>query len=161
MIISNDSLKTGWIRFIQCHYNLDPISKVEVVYKPKSVKNLEIRHHTNMGMATAQEYSVVLSNVRLGGEVCISGESNTLKKSGAVDDRWIISRGPYMRKFFDGFYPIQLTEILDWSSTNLVFNDFGPKSATGQNRNINTNMLKVNYRFEGMLRSEYEFSLKR
>lgn len=154
MTISPDSLETGWMGFVQCHYNIDPIAKVEVLYRQSSVQNLKVISFKNIYSAETKSHSVVISQVAQGAEICISGESKTLRESA---DGWEVHRGPYMRKFFDGFYPMRVSEELDWSTTDLVFEASAPSFTTGYQQQLDHKHLKTSYYFEGVLMSQYLF----
>lgn len=154
MRINNGSLQDGWMSFEQCHYNIDPVGKIEIVYVPNSVRNLTVKSYTNIQQAVALQNSVAITMASKGAQICISGESKTLRQH---EGKWIVRRGPYMRKFLDGYYPMQVTEQLDWSQTNLVFLTSSPKSTIGHKQVFIDQTLEARYRFEGSLMSEYQF----
>jgi len=163
MTIDNKALHSGWLKFVQCHYNIDPISKVEVQYQALSVRKLHIDHYKNMRLAKLEPNTanrVILSGVEKGGEVCISGESKTLKPvEGLEDNLFKVRRGPYMRKFFDGFYPMQVTEELDWRATSLSFIESQPIADKGYQQKMAGKTLLTHYAFEGVLTTEYFFKV--
>ncbi|MDR9499284.1 MAG: hypothetical protein RI556_08930 [Hydrogenovibrio sp.] len=157
LTVTPDSLRNGWMRFEQCHHQLDAINKIEVVYNSETTRALEVTHTQGIGRTQTQSASVILQAVSRGASVCIQGQSQTLV---AIDDRrWQLRRGPYMRKFFNGYYPMHLQETLNWSQTELTLTH--PESGQPLGRDFDLNpqakRLSARYWFEGELRPVYQF----
>lgn len=153
-----DSLKTGWVRFIQCHNQLDPFYKVEVQYHSENTRNLQVQSHDLIDKVNIDNVNqaAVLIEVKKGAKVCISGESKTMK---ANDKGYVIQRGPYMRKFLDGYYPMYLKESLDWSQTPIELEQTNIQTQPGRSFQYSqaNKTLTAEYWFEGRLMPTYEY----
>ncbi len=160
--INSQSLKTGWLEFSQCHYQLDPVPKIEVSYNPKHTRNLKILSYQDIEKATALDNRVVLMNVKRGAQICIKGESQTLK---LMDNHFSLQRGPYMRKFLDGYYPMIVEESIELNSVNARLAKQTPIRPISSIRPAKPqtaskpNHYDFNYAFEGQLKPYYEFIL--
>ena len=63
LAIEPHSLHSGWVKIEQCHEQLDPIEKVEVVYRYKQMRNLRITNSSRIGRARVQGQSIQLEQV--------------------------------------------------------------------------------------------------
>ena len=154
--INTQSLKTGWLEFSQCHYQLDPVPKIEVTYNPKHTRNLKILSYQDIDEATALKDAVVLMNVKRGAQVCIQGESQTLTP---LDNGFSVQRGPYMRKFLDGYYPMIVEESIKLNLLNARLIKQTPVKPEKTQKDSDGSLYHFNYAFEGQLRPYYEFLL--
>ena len=165
LIISDSSLDNGWIDFSQCHHQLDPVPKIEVAYHPKNIKNLKVKSSSNIENVSVKDHSVELINVKRGGKVCIQGKSKTLKFE---KNAFKITRGPYMRKFFDGYYPMIVEETIEMDQLHTQLLEQSPQlkedkylnNKTEVNNKLEKAVYRFNYAFEGQLKPVYKFSLK-
>lgn len=153
-----ESLKTGWVKFIQCHNQLDPFYKVEVQYHSENTRNLQVQSHDLIDEVNIDNINqtAVLIEAKKGAKVCISGESKTMK---ATEKGYVIQRGPYMRKFLDGYYPMYLKESLDWSATPIELEQTHIQTQPGRSFKYSqaNKTLTAEYWFEGRLMPTYEF----
>lgn len=153
------ALTDGWILFTQCHNNLDPIHKIEVQYNAQNTRNLTLASSQNIEAVQIdnQGRSAILFGVQKRGRVCISGESKSLEK---VGDGYLVKRGPYMRKFLDGYYPMSLKETINWSQTDLKLNKSNMQSKIGRSYDYSdkSKTLSAEYWFEGRLSTRYLFN---
>lgn len=165
LMINQQSLNDGWITFSQCHNQLDPVPKIEVAYHPNNIKNLQVTTFDNIEDVTVKAHSVELLNVSANGKVCIKGQSKTLK----VDKgNFELKRGPYMRKFFDGYYPMIVEETIEMDNLKTQLLEQSPqlKQDSYENTNISINraiekkVYQFNYAFEGQLKPMYKFAIK-
>ena len=154
--INAQSLRTGWLEFSQCHYQLDPVPKIEVTYNPKHTRNLKILSYQDIEQAEALNDAVVLMNVKRGAQVCIQGESQTLT---LLDIGFSLQRGPYMRKFLDGYYPMIVEESIELNLLNARLIKQGPLNPKKPKKESESNLHYFNYAFEGQLKPYYEFLL--
>lgn len=90
-------------------------------------------------------------------QICVTGQTQSLKILGA--GKYRIERGPYMRRFLDGYYPMHLSETLNWPGLALQLQDINNQQAIGYSFENAPNQLKANYWFEGMIRPFYNFSV--
>lgn len=106
VVINEDSLKTGWVQTSQCHYRLDRLPALEVVFSPQKVRKLRILRTQNIGRAWVEGSSVQVEQIGADAVLCIFSENRTLQPSGLGGFEW--RAGPYMRRFFDGYFPVHL-----------------------------------------------------
>ncbi|WP_173271889.1 hypothetical protein [Thiosulfatimonas sediminis] len=163
--ILKDATQTQQIEFTQCHKNLDAINSIEIVYNPKTTTNLDVLSSTNIANIEVGADKVALSKVQKGAQICIRGISTTLTYNPTLQV-WELPRGPYMRKFLDGYYPMHLQEVLELGESNLAFVKLQikngpaiqPLKQIGQNANGTT--VTFDYYFEGRLQPTYQFGVK-
>jgi len=105
--INADSLKTGWIGSKQCHYHLDRVTAMEVVFRKGGVRNLQILQADNIGRAWIENHSVQLKNVKANAVLCIRSENQALRRD-AGGRSYVWHGGPYMRRFLDGYFPMRV-----------------------------------------------------
>ncbi len=113
LTLNADSLVSGWVDHRQCHYHLDQVAALQVVFKPGHVRKLTITRTEHIGRAWIEDSSVQLQNVGPGAVLCIASESRVLKHDASSTHFWI-SSGPYMRRYLDGYFPMQVTLIVDY-----------------------------------------------
>lgn len=154
--INPKSIQTGWVEFSQCHYQLDPVPKIEVTYNQKNTRNLKVISYQKMESATAFDSEVVLTNVSRGAQICIQGESQTLI---SFDNGFSIQRGPYMRKFLDGYYPMIVEENIELNSLNARLVKQTPINPKAFQKVLKRNPYHFKFAFEGQLKPHYEFLL--
>ncbi len=116
--IDHDSLSTGFVDFTQCHNNLDAIHAIEIVYNAKTTENLTVLSSKGIGSTVTKAASIALRNVQKDAKICISGKTKTLTFD-QKQQHWQLARGPYMRKFLDGYYPMHVQETIQWSGVNI------------------------------------------
>lgn len=164
IFLTPDSMKTGWVRFEQCHYQLDAINKIEVVYHTERSRQLKAIEFQNIQKVENKSSSVVLIGVKKNAHVCIEGETlslfpnQSLANSQAKDATWTLKRGPYMRKFLDGYFPLQVSEEIHWADTPLQLNSPQNTNQLGKHIKIDGQQLNATYHFEGRLTLNYNFS---
>ena len=158
LTLSRSALKDGWVEFTQCHNNLDEIRKIEVQYNPENTRSLTLNSSEKIASVKIdnQNSSALLLGVDKLARVCISGESKSLEKT---KEGYVLKRGPYMRKFLDGYYPMALKETLNWSKTSLTLQTNTMQSQLGQSYQyaIQAKTLTAEYWFEGRLSPRYQF----
>ena len=104
VVVSAQSLASGWALLDQCHRHLDAIDRVEVVYHPERIRDLEVKRAEGIAEAWVEEHTVQLRGVGKGAELCIQGESRML--TSLSNGRYQLNNGPFMRRFLDGYYPL-------------------------------------------------------
>ena len=156
LILERSSLSDGWVQFTQCHNNLDAIRKIVVQYNPKNTRGLKVQSSEKIDSVSIDESNraAVLTGVGKQARVCIAGESKSLEETA---DGYLLKRGPYMRKFLDGYYPMALKETLTWSQTGLKLVTEGMQSQHGQSYDYSASSQKLvaKYWFEGRLSPRY------
>ncbi len=106
VLINDDSLRTGWVQTSQCHYRLVRMPALQVVFSPDKVRKLRILRTEQIGRAWVEGSSVQIEQIGANAVLCIFSENRTLHPSGAGGFEW--RGGPYMRRFFDGYFPVHL-----------------------------------------------------
>jgi hypothetical protein len=154
LILTPDSLAHGWVTFEQCHHQLDALAKIDIVYNSQTTRGLTITRESGIASAKAGTAQVTLSGIEKDAEICIEGQSRTLRKA---SEGWVLERGPYMRKFFNGYYPMHLKETLNWSQTDLTLSRPASGHSLGRHFEQTDQNLTAKYWFEGELRPVYQF----
>jgi len=123
--IGEESLKTGWIEVKQCHYHLDEVSAMQVVFRKDRVRKLQILQADNIGRAWVEGASVQLTDVGANAVLCILSENRSLRRS-SLDAGYEWHGGPYMRRFLDGFFPMQVKIAIDYPTDHLTLQTIEP-----------------------------------
>jgi hypothetical protein len=103
--ISAESLRSGWVENRQCHYRLDRVAALQVVFHPGRVRKLRVLRAENIGRAWVEGASVQLENVGADAVLCLASENRALRRRSDGAYEW--HGGPYMRRFLDGYFPMQ------------------------------------------------------
>lgn len=125
VVITPESLKTGWIVNHQCHYNLDQVGAMEVVFTPGRVRALEIARAENIEKAWVEDGSVQLQNVGAHAVLCLSSQNRVLAHD-AQTGLYTLTSGPYMRRFLDGYFPMRVSLILEYPATLMNLKHIAP-----------------------------------
>lgn len=125
LIITPDSLRTGWVQNEQCHYALDPVPELEVVFNPERVRGLRIVRADHVGEARVEGASVQLQDVRPDAVLCLASENHILQAS-SDGKRYMLIAGPFMRRFLDGYFPMKVVLSVDYPAELLRLHDVGP-----------------------------------
>jgi hypothetical protein len=125
LIITPDSLRTGWVQNEQCHYALDPVAELEVVFNPERVRDLRILRADHVGKAWVDGASVQLENVRPDAVLCLASENRILQGADG-GERFMLIAGPFMRRFLDGYFPMKVVLSVDYPTELLALHDVGP-----------------------------------
>ena len=70
----------------------------------------------------------------------------------------MLSNGPCMRRFLDGYYPMQVSMRVRWDMPELRFVDINPKVQPGFALTRQANEVAFDAIFEGELRTRIRFS---
>lgn len=154
--ITASSLSDGWVKLQQCYQNLDPIGKVEIIYQYKGMKNLAIVSHSNIASARLVNETVQLEDVEAGARLCVSADIRNLYKQ--PHNTYTLINGPYHRKFFDGYYPLNVQLEIVFPHTLLKLIRVTPVEQPGFKLGQSENRLIINALFEGKLITEVTFS---
>lgn len=154
IFILPESLQTGWVRLYQCHRHLDPVSAIEIVFPPGTVRRLELASQGRVGSARIDNNSVQLRGVSPGAEVCLRAETRALHR--LADGRYELRNGPYMRRFLDGYYPMHV--ILDVRYPALLqLDSYAPGEQPGVTVRRSTQSILLEAWFEGILTTRLQF----
>lgn len=110
--IDASSLTSGMVRLLTCHYQLDPNHRVVVVFNPKRVQHIEIVESAGIERVWVEGHRVELANVKRGAQLCVRLHSKALEPMG--DGRWTLHAGPLMRRYLDGYLPMDAKLSVEW-----------------------------------------------
>ena len=125
VFISEESLKTGWVTAKQCHYNLDQVSALQVVFSPRRIRRIEILQADNIGRAWVEGASVQVTHVGKNAVLCILSENFAIKHN-TVERTYEWHGGPYMRRFLDGYFPMQVKLAIDYPPDHVRLESIEP-----------------------------------
>ena len=154
VILDGDSRASGWVRLEQCHYNIDKVPRAQVVFHKERIRNLRIRHATNMGKAWVEGASVQLTDIGEDSSLCLEADSRALTAND--DGSFRIDNGPFMRRFLDGYYPMRVTEQILLADSGLRFSAIKPVHQPGFEVEVDADTVHFDAWFEGRLRTEVE-----
>lgn len=156
--ITADSLKSGWIDNKQCHYNLQPVPAMEIVFRRGNVRNISIQRSENIGRAWIEDATVQLDAVGKNAVLCITSETLSFKKNGDRG-RFIWFGGPYMKRFLDGYFPMKVSIAIDYPSELLTLEKLFPQAVELKATKLSGH-LRLSVTFEGILALETHFKSK-
>ena len=154
--ITEKSLETGWVGLDQCYRNLDPVDKTDVVYGYKNIKQLKITDSGNIGKAEVDGQTIQLEDVSSSAFICVQAEVQILEKTS--QDTFVLSNGPYYRRFLDGFYPYHVTVSISYPADRLKYTRISPVPQPLFEVIQRPGKLLVDTWFEGILQIDIKFS---
>ncbi|SFR55627.1 alpha/beta fold hydrolase [Thiomicrospira sp. ALE5] len=149
--LASTALTDGWGKLTQCHYNLDPVQSLQIVYNPDNTANIEILSDHGIEMAWVEGPSVQLNGIQPGASICVEADTQALIQR---DHDYVIERGPFMRRFLDGFYPLHVKLSVSWPNLPLVATSMSPPQQTGVYLEQTEDSLSIDYWFRGELRTQ-------
>lgn len=123
LIIDEASVQTGWVTLEQCHHGLDAVPALQITFAPGRVKDLVITESVNIGRSWVEAHTVQLKNVAADSRLCLSARTLALNPA---ENTAVLSNGPYMRRFLDGFYPMRVKLKITYPESHLRFNQSSP-----------------------------------
>ena len=157
--ITEKSLETGWVGLEQCYRNLDPVGKTDVVHRYKNIKQLKITSSGNIGEAKVDGQTIQLEDVSSSATICVQAEVQILEK--ASQDSFVLSNGPYYRRFLDGYYPYHVTVSISYPAEKLKYTRISPAPQPLFEVVQQPGKLLVDTWFEGVLFINIKFSHRR
>jgi len=154
-----ESLSSGWILLEQCHQNIDKVPAAEILFKAGRVRDIKITKAENIDKAWVEDTSVQMTNIHDNAQLCLQAYSHSLRKN--PDGTFSLRNGPFMRRFFDGYFPIRVSLDLNFSQTNLELTGFTPHNQNGFHVENNNGMIHIDTVFEGKLQTEFLFRTKK
>jgi hypothetical protein len=134
---------------------MDPFDRVEVVFDVERVRGLRVVAAHNIARAWVEGASVQLAEVDAGARLCLELESRALTRE--ADGSYALRNGPYMRKFLDGYYPMQVTMEVRYPQDRLRFADIQPQPQRGFRVDATGADVAIEAWFEGRLRTRLRF----
>ena len=153
--LDNQSLSTGWAKLNQCHYNLDPVARLQIVYHPEHTKNLSIIEDQAIDLSWVEDKSIQMNGLHKGAKICVQADTYVLIPQ---ENGYKIERGPFMRKFLDGYYPLHVELQINWGDLGLKIAELIPSPQTGVEIELNNQSLHARYWFRGELRPQIYLS---
>ncbi|WP_410473594.1 alpha/beta hydrolase [Guyparkeria sp. TX1] len=150
--LDQKSLTDGWARMHQCHHNLDPAPAVQIVYNDERTRDIRITRRDGVGQAEVDGPSVQMRDIERGASVCVEAQALAIlphpDKAG-----YVVENGPFMRRFLDGYYPMQVRLEVRWPEGMLAFEESSPPAQPGLAIEANDHGVTLKAHFEGRLES--------
>jgi hypothetical protein len=127
--ITPASLSSGSVEIATCHYQLDPIRKVVIVFNPNRIQAIAVKSIDKMASAEVKNNQVVLTDVERGASICIDLQSKALDQVGVSQYR--LNAGPLMRRYLDGYLPMAAKIRVDWPTNMLTVEKTTPSEKEG------------------------------
>jgi hypothetical protein len=154
--VDADSLTTGWVELNQCHQDIDRVGRAQILYRSDATEDLEILHEKNIGESWVQGASIQLRDIGEGAELCIRARSKML--TALSNDQYVLNNGPFMRRFFDGYFPMRVTVEVSWEGLDIAFDSSDPPAQEGFAVAVLPDSVTVEATFEGRLRTALFFA---
>ncbi len=149
------SMKDGWVEMAQCHRGLDAMPLVQLVFPEYTLRNLRITKQKGIAEVVVEAKSVQMADVSRGAELCVVMQIKALMKN--QQGQYVLTNGPYQRRFLDGYYPMKLTLEVDYSQSDLVPVAILPAPQPGLEFIDTKQKVNVKAHFEGVLRTQISF----
>ncbi len=147
--IGEESLREGWIELTQCHENLDVVRATQILFSAERIRGLEVVSAQGIGRAWVEGPSVQLADIAPEATLCIRAESRALFALG--EGRYRLRNGPYMRRFLDGYYPMQVALDVSYPADRLALVQHQPATQPGFDVRAESGHVAVDAAFEGRL----------
>lgn len=155
--ITASSLEQGWVTLRQCHRQLDPVAAAEILFHEGRARNIRVLSSHGIGKAWPHGASLQLEDIEPGAELCLSLESRALESLG--NGRYRLRSGPYMRRFLDGYYPLEVRVRIGYPADLLILRDYDPIPQPGYRLETAPGLVLLETRFEGKLYTRFDFCL--
>lgn len=153
--ISNESKRTGRVEMQQCYRHLDAVSRTDVVYAYRDMKNLRVTRAEKIARIRVGQQGVELEDVGKGAVLCVQADVRVLQR--LSDKTYAIQNGPYHRKFLDGYYPYHVSLRVHYSRNEIQLSRVMPEEQDGFEVKELRDGLSIDSWFEGVLRIRLEF----
>lgn len=158
LTITRESLKTGWVRNEQCHYNLDRVPAMEIVFGKGKVRGLKVLRAQNIERVWVENNSIQMTNIAADAFVCLASENHILKYDEASG--FTLLSGPFMRRFLDGYFPMKVDLIVNYPADLLKFKEVEPLVLNSTARS-SPGQIQISALFEGKLTIAMRFTSSR
>ncbi len=112
LVIDADSARHGWVAIEQCHRRLDAVPRLDIRYDYQALRGLRIVEAQGIGAWRVDGNQVELADIERGASLCVRLQARILRR--AADGRLILRQGPFYRGFLDGFYPMAMTQRIEY-----------------------------------------------
>ncbi len=155
MIITDRSLEDGWVTIEQCHRNLDVVPLAQILFSKSRSRNLKVSRSENIAKAWVEENSVQLEDIGRQAVLCVTAETRSFVYNG--DGTYSLRSGPFMRRFFDGYYPMRVTMDVQIEAKRLRFYETTPPAQDGFKVWRTAGAIHFEAWFEGRLNTDIRF----
>lgn len=155
MLITDSSLNDGWVKMEQCHRNLDAVPLAQILFSKSRSRNLSVSRSENIGKAWVEDNSVQLEDISKQAVLCIKAETRSLVYNG--DGTYSLRSGPFMRRFLDGYYPMQVTMDVEIQAKRLRYFETTPSPQDGMKVWRSAGAIHLDAWFEGRLNTDIRF----
>ena len=152
--ITAASLESGSVQIATCHYQLDPIRKVVIVFNPSRIQAIAVKSIDKMASAEVKNNQVVLTDVERGASICIDLQSKALDQVGAGQYR--LNAGPLMRRYLDGYLPMAAKIRVDWPTNMLTVEKTAPSEKEGIEVVQGNDGVQLNMIFAGKMTAQID-----
>jgi len=152
--ITAASLESGSVQIATCHYQLDPIRKVVIVFNPNRIQAIAVKSIDKMASAEVKNNQVVLTDVERGASICIDLQSKALDQVGASQYR--LNAGPLMRRYLDGYLPMAAKIRVDWPANMLTVEKTAPSEKEGIQVVQGNDGVQLNMIFAGKMTAQID-----
>ena len=152
--ITAASLESGSVEIATCHYQLDPIRKVVIVFNPNRIQAIAVKSIDKMASAEVKNNQVVLTDVERGASICIDLQSKALDQVGAGQYR--LNAGPLMRRYLDGYLPMAAKIRVDWPTNMLTVEKTAPSEKEGIQVVQGNDGVQLNMIFAGKMTAQID-----
>jgi hypothetical protein len=97
-----------------------------------------------------------LRDINHNAELCITADSKALISNS--DGTYVLKNGPFMRRFFDGYYPMHVTMDITLPTDCLRVEHISPQRQSGFEVRQTADRLSIDAWFEGRLLTTITFS---
>ena len=146
----------GWVELSQCHHQLDAVHLAQLIFPEYTLRNLSVTDKQGISQAVVEGKSVQLKDISKGAKLCVKMQVQALLLQ--ADGHYVLSNGPFQRRFLDGFYPLNVLLLVDYEASGLLPVMTIPASQPGMKVTDNGRQLGIDARFEGILRTRVIFS---
>jgi len=154
VMITAASLESGSVQIATCHYQLDPIRKVVIVFNPNRIQAIVVKSIDKMASAEVKNNQVVLTDVERGASICIDLQSKALDQVGAGQYR--LNAGPLMRRYLDGYLPMAAKIRVDWPTNMLTVEKTAPSEKEGIEVVQGNDGVQLNMIFAGKMTAQID-----
>jgi len=155
MIITDSSLEDGWVKLEQCHRNLDAVPLAQILFSKTRSRNLAVSRSENIDKAWVEGNSIQLEDIHKQAILCVTAETRSFVYNG--DGTYSLRSGPFMRRFFDGYYPMRVTMDVEIKAERLRFYETTPPVQDGFKVWRTTRAIHFEAWFEGRLNTDIRF----
>lgn len=152
--IDESSLRDGVVRMQTCHLRLDPNPRVVVLFNRERVQSIDIVRAEGVERAWVEGNRVELAQVQRGATVCIDLRSRAL--DAVAPGRWRLHAGPLMRRYLDGFLPMDAELAVSWPAGLLAVTAVEPAPQPGVRLVTHDDGAQLHITFAGRLSARWE-----